>query len=165
MSDQNINTLSKESGLVTLSWHSLTPVNLNGKQVVRMQFSKNVHTHSDLSVQMTSDITIAEAYVNGKAIGLDLRGNEKVTGLSLAQNIPNPWSRSTSINFELERAGEVKISVYDALGRQIVSHFDNYSSSLNQYELTSEKFEHAGVYTVEVTYGGYSEVIRILHIK
>lgn len=39
--------------------------------------------------------------------------------LSLEQNDPNPFSSSTSIRFELPRTAEVRLSIFDAAGRQV----------------------------------------------
>jgi endonuclease/exonuclease/phosphatase family metal-dependent hydrolase len=38
----------------------------------------------------------------------------------LAQNYPNPFNPSTAIEYILKEEGEVKISIYDALGREVM---------------------------------------------
>ena len=40
---------------------------------------------------------------------------------SLSQNYPNPFNPTTAIEFSLKKAGDVKLSIYDILGRQIKS--------------------------------------------
>jgi hypothetical protein len=62
-------------------------------------------------------------------IGLQRAGFTKATsvedhgrmpkGCSLEQNFPNPFNPSTSIRYQLPRAGSIDLSVYDLLGRQI----------------------------------------------
>lgn len=42
----------------------------------------------------------------------------------LSQNYPNPFNPSTKINFELTRAGIVKLAVYDVMGRLISTLVD-----------------------------------------
>ena len=39
--------------------------------------------------------------------------------LALGQNYPNPFNPRTTIAFELDRAGPVKLQVYDARGRLV----------------------------------------------
>lgn len=40
---------------------------------------------------------------------------------TLKQNVPNPFNPTTSIAFELDRADEVELAVYDATGRRIAT--------------------------------------------
>ncbi len=39
--------------------------------------------------------------------------------IALAQNYPNPFNPSTTIRFDLERAQDVRLTVYDVLGREV----------------------------------------------
>jgi hypothetical protein len=41
------------------------------------------------------------------------------TRYALDQNYPNPFNPSTSINFTLTEAGQVRLAVYDLLGREV----------------------------------------------
>lgn len=43
------------------------------------------------------------------------------TQLDLKQNYPNPFNPSTSISFYLPKSTQVKLSVYDILGRKVAS--------------------------------------------
>ena len=58
--------------------------------------------------------------LEGVYIGID--DNEQVelpSTVSLLENYPNPFNATTSIQFELDRASDITLSVYDVLGRKI----------------------------------------------
>lgn len=44
-----------------------------------------------------------------------------VTGATLGQNFPNPFNPSTEIAFTLDRAGDIRLSVYDLAGRRVAT--------------------------------------------
>jgi aminopeptidase N len=44
--------------------------------------------------------------------------------LRLEQNVPNPFSRATSIRYSVPRAQGIRLEIYDAAGRQVVSLID-----------------------------------------
>lgn len=46
-------------------------------------------------------------------------GLNTATNYTLYQNFPNPFNPETSINYELNKHGRIKLAVYDALGREI----------------------------------------------
>ena len=41
------------------------------------------------------------------------------TGIALHQNLPNPFSSATTISYEVPRAVQVRITVYDVFGREV----------------------------------------------
>ena len=41
------------------------------------------------------------------------------TSNSLSQNHPNPFNRATSITYGVPKSANVKLAVYDALGREV----------------------------------------------
>jgi hypothetical protein len=47
-------------------------------------------------------------------------------GFTLRQNVPNPFNPSTRIDFELEKAGSVSLSVYDVSGRLVANLFSGH---------------------------------------
>lgn len=46
-------------------------------------------------------------------------GSELPQTLALEQNYPNPFNPSTSIEFKLDRAQQVRLAVYDVMGREV----------------------------------------------
>jgi len=61
--------------------------------------------------------------------------------LALLQNYPNPFNPSTTIKYELPSSSEVRLSVYDMLGREI-SVLVNEKKGVGVHEV---KFDAAGL--------------------
>lgn len=85
--------------------------------------------------------------------------------LELAQNYPNPFNPSTTVVFELPAAGNVRLAVYDMLGRQ-VSILLNEPLAAGQHRIP---FNAAGLasgsYTYRLTAGGQVLTKRMLLVR
>jgi len=55
---------------------------------------------------------------------LDLAAAPGTTRLALRQNLPNPFNPATSIAFDLPRAGEARLEVFDVQGRHVRTLLD-----------------------------------------
>ena len=69
----------------------------------------------------------------------------------LFQNYPNPFNPTTIINYQLVKASEVELSIYNLLGQKV-------STLVN-------KKQHAGNYEVEWNATGFSSGIYIYNLK
>ncbi len=52
-------------------------------------------------------------------IGIQTISTEIPSAYSLGQNYPNPFNPVTKIKFDVARTGDVKIVVYDVMGRDV----------------------------------------------
>jgi hypothetical protein len=90
----------------------------------------------------------------------------------LHQNYPNPFNPTTTIRYELPRAGVVRLAVYDVMGRE-VEMLVNERLTAGSYEavwdacLTNGQGTRfaSGVYFYRLTAEGYGETKRMLLIK
>lgn len=55
-------------------------------------------------------------------------GSKLLDTYKLSQNYPNPFNPTTSINYELSRAGDVSLDVYDLQGRHITTVASGYKA-------------------------------------
>ena len=88
----------------------------------------------------------------------------------LAQNYPNPFNDGTKIPFELKNDGNVKITIYDILGRKIRTVLDE-NLTFGKHETSwdgKDEFDKAvssGFYFYQIQAGEYSDIGRMLLLK
>jgi hypothetical protein len=84
---------------------------------------------------------------------------------SLSQNYPNPFNPSTTINYSLEKEGNVKLSVYNAIGSKVATIVNenkpsgNYSVQFNGSNLSS------GIYFYKLESGFNTAVKKFILMK
>jgi photosystem II stability/assembly factor-like uncharacterized protein len=98
-----------------------------------------------------------------------INGGENSSGIpekySLSQNYPNPFNPVTSITYQIPEAGNVKLSVFDAAGREAAvlvngSQFaGSYSVEFNGGGLAS------GTYFYRLSAGKFTETKKMILVK
>jgi hypothetical protein len=84
---------------------------------------------------------------------------------SLSQNYPNPFNPSTKISFSVPKSGNVKLTVYDLLGREIrtliqeFKHPGNYSVDFDGSEFAS------GIYFYRIEAADFIAVKKMVLLK
>ena len=88
-----------------------------------------------------------------------------LANFSLSQNFPNPFNPSTSIRYAIPRESDVKLVVYDVMGREIATlvnerlNAGTYTVDWNASEFPS------GVYFYRLTADNFTETKKLLLIK
>ncbi len=78
----------------------------------------------------------------------------------LSQNYPNPFNPSTVINYELQKTNDVKLIVYDVLGRKVKT-LVNKTQPAGEYKVTFNAANLAsGVYYYKLKAGDKFEITR-----
>lgn len=54
--------------------------------------------------------------------------NDKILGFELQQNYPNPFNPSTTIGFQMEKAGTVELTVYNMLGKKVATLLNGFKN-------------------------------------
>lgn len=84
---------------------------------------------------------------------------------SLSQNYPNPFNPVTNIKFDIPKAGFVKITVYDLLGREITTLI-NQQMQPGSYSVDWDATNYpSGVYFYRLESGDFSESKRMVLVK
>jgi hypothetical protein len=110
-----------------------------------MQYSRNLHTGDGIElIKVSVPTSVKDNNVN---IANDFK---------LYQNYPNPFNPSTKISFNLNKTAEVKLAVYDVLGKLVkVLLDDQLSEGHHDIEWNSTNYSGAsvgsGVYIYKIT--------------
>jgi hypothetical protein len=104
------------------------------------------------------------------AIINDLIGIEPISGTvpenyKLYQNYPNPFNPVTNIRFAIPRASNVKLSVYDIMGREVKTLLDEFRST-GIYELNYDASNlSSGIYFYRIKAGDFVDVKKMILLK
>ncbi len=97
---------------------------------------------------------------------LGISGENILPGnFALHQNYPNPFNAETKIQYELPKASDVTIEIYDILG-QIIKTFREGSKEAGQHEITWDASNiQSGIYFYRITAGDYTETKKMVLLK
>lgn len=84
---------------------------------------------------------------------------------SLDQNFPNPFNASTTIRYRLPKASDVRIVIYDILGRYIETITDGWQNTGHHSVVWKANNQPSGVYFYRIEAGGYSAVKKCAFLK
>jgi hypothetical protein len=91
--------------------------------------------------------------------------NPLPAGFALEQNYPNPFNPSTTIRYELPMAAEVRLSVYDVLGRE-VSVLVNERRGAGVHEVRFDGSRLAsGIYLYRLQAGSYVQTRKLALVR
>jgi hypothetical protein len=83
----------------------------------------------------------------------------------LKQNYPNPFNPQTKISFSIKTAGNVRLTVYDALGKE-VSLLTNSQLEAETYELDFDASHlSSGVYFYKLQTEGFTDIKKMMLVK
>ncbi|MEO8514584.1 MAG: T9SS type A sorting domain-containing protein [Ignavibacteria bacterium] len=100
----------------------------------------------------------------------ELNGIKQISGevpvdFALKQNYPNPFNPVTNIQFNIPKAGNVKLIVFDALGREAMALVNgHYSAGTYNVDMDASNLP-SGVYFYRLESGSYYEVKKMLLVK
>jgi len=85
---------------------------------------------------------------------------------SIVGNYPNPFNPSTTIEFDLAKAGFVDVTIYDLQGRKVVNlHSGNLDQSQGHVFNWDANNVASGQYFARITAPGFSDVINMTLLK
>jgi hypothetical protein len=109
---------------------------------------------------------IDNIFFPSKSVVTEVAGHQDMPGeFALLQNYPNPFNPSTTIKYELPTPSEVRMSVYDILGRE-VSVLVNERQQAGYHEV---KFDgnglSSGVYFYRIEAGSFIQTRKLMLLR
>ncbi len=117
---------------------------------------------NSVAVMKDHSRAMRQAYQDGFS-GLPLESRPETFGLS--QNFPNPFNSETTIFFNLKERGQVKLAVYDALGREIRRLADGSYDPGKYSVLFDAPGFPAGLYVYQIITGGVRVARKMAVVK
>lgn len=98
-------------------------------------------------------------------VGITQNGTTIPSKFGLSQNYPNPFNPTTKINFDLSKASNVKLTVFNSLGQMVMNIFDgfkpagSYQAEFNGSSLSS------GTYYYRIETDHFTETKKMQLVK
>lgn len=113
----------------------------------------------------TASDRIFKVYVTYSPVGVNQISTEVPSSFSLSQNYPNPFNPNTSIKFNVSKAGNVKLIVFNAIGQE-VEQLVNSNLTTGKYEVNwNAANQTSGVYFYKLVTDNFSEVKKMMLVK
>ncbi len=90
---------------------------------------------------------------------------ENINNFILFQNYPNPFNQTTKIKFSLEKIENIRIEVYNTLGKKIeILLKEQLPAGLHEIEFNADKLA-SGVYLYRIEAGDYQQIRKMILLK
>jgi hypothetical protein len=101
----------------------------------------------------------------GNPVGITGTTSEIPSEFSLTQNYPNPFNPVTNIRFSVPKSGVVKLTIYDAAGREAAVLFNcRLSAGTYNYDFNASHLA-SGIYFYRLESGSFTQTKKMILIK
>jgi hypothetical protein len=105
------------------------------------------------------------AYEFGDPAYIEVSSNIIPSKYSLSQNYPNPFNPSTSIKYDLPKASDVRIEVYNITGQNVeILLNQQMKAGHHEVEFNAQNFS-SGVYFYKIEAGEFQDVKKMILIR
>ncbi|HEB62813.1 MAG TPA: T9SS type A sorting domain-containing protein, partial [Bacteroidetes bacterium] len=168
----NTNDNFKDRGLITLSWNTSEFINTNSASpLFKLKFIAKSDGRAKRNLDINSEITNAEIYINENDVikenklSLEFRNSVDANTFSVKQNVPNPFSETTTIGFEIPENQTVTISIYDITGKIVYQTRKEFEKGYNEIKINKKDINTTGLLYYKLEAGKYSAMKKMILIK
>lgn len=112
-----------------------------------------------------SSFIIDDLSFGALATSVDAAGSVVPTVFELSQNYPNPFNPSTLIQYSIPRSSQVRLTVYDMLGREVASLVDAEQAAGTYRARFDGSSLASGTYFYRLQAGEYNQTRKFLLMR
>lgn len=121
---------------------------------------------TDIAITSTSDSLYVLYNLGSGTVGIqDQEIVELPTSFSLEQNYPNPFNPTTTIQFSLPQAGNVTLKVYNLLGEEVRTLFEDYKQAGKHSVQFNANNLASGIYFYRLQTGSFIETKKMILLR
>jgi hypothetical protein len=138
------------------------------RSVVASDFDQDGKT--DIAIVSSVDVGVDSLFVlynlGGGIVGIQEQETGEIpTSFSLAQNFPNPFNPTTTIQFSLPQAGDVTLKIYNLLGEEVKTLVNEYKELGNHSVQFNANSLASGIYFYRIQAGSFVETKKMILLK
>lgn len=145
----------------------------NRGDAISVDISGNIFVSGNFSNTVFFDTitVIGTGYVNAFVTKINptlvtgILNNQIINGFNLYQNYPNPFNPVTNIRYSIAKNDFVTIKIFDALGKEISTHVNEFQKSGTYEILFDAKNLSSGIYYFKLQTREFSDVKKMVLIK
>ena len=86
-------------------------------------------------------------------------------GLHWTAGYPNPFNPEAAINYNLPKASDIKLEVYNLLGQKIAVLYDGFQSAGKHSFVWKPSNKSPGFYMIKLSDGGFTQTEKAAFLK
>jgi Secretion system C-terminal sorting domain len=112
-----------------------------------------------------SDVNVDWFQVLQRTVITGVEGENIPEGYALEQNYPNPFNPSTTINFKIAKASDVKLTVYNILGQRVSTLVNTYLTAGSHTLQFNANNLSTGIYFYSIEAGDFISHKKMILLK
>lgn len=124
-----------------------------------------VGNQESIELEITEPTSQYEVYIGDESALSEIQKNQLPDEIELMQNYPNPFNPTTVIRFALPQPENVKIEVFDVLGRKVATLINKEIQAGWHSILFNPTALSSGMYLYRMQAGSKTEIRKMLFVK
>lgn len=167
---ESFGTTMLEKGILTTSWYRSNPTSIeDGATLYTLQFIARSDGKLSENLWVDGSQTRAESYqfgLNTKGVNLDFDAdNWTEKGITLYQNVPNPFKDQTTIRFYMPESQVATFSVVDVSGKVIRQTTRRFDAGMNEIVMSRVAIGQSGVLYYRLQSGNFNDLKKMILVK